>query len=311
MKKSIILSFLIYFFSVVFIIFVVPFLSDKLANISLVHSSTLYEVYHDTNTDNKSTDFSKTETTNYGVTEYLDEGKEIETPFIQKIKTTKPLVSIVIDDYGYFVDNTVISSLSSDMPITVAIIPFQDHSKEIFSLAKKYDKEVIVHMPMEALNHKLNVEPYISSRMSDGEIIELLDKAFREIDGVGLNNHMGSLATSDERVMNVLLKYLSSRGKIFLDSFTTVRSVASKVAKQKGLSILVRDVFIDNSSSEYYILSQLDKVASVAYKKGYCVAIGHIKPNTINILLRWYQENKENFNFVTLSQMEKSISQLQ
>jgi polysaccharide deacetylase 2 family uncharacterized protein YibQ len=305
MKKSIIVSSLIYLFSIAFIIFIIPLLSEKIAKSSLTQSSTIYEIYHELDTK------SSQQTQQEEPTEYLEEGEEKQPEPTKRLKTSKPFVSIVIDDYGYFVNETVTLSLTSEIPITVAIIPFQEYSKDIFSLAKKYNKEVIVHMPMETIKKKLNIKPYISTKMSDNEIIKLLDEAFNEIDGIGLNNHMGSLATADERVMTTVLRYLSSRGKIFLDSLTTINSVTPRVAKQYGIHILVRDVFIDNNSSEYYILSQLERVKEVATKKGYCIAIGHIRPNTISTLLKWYEENKENFNFVSLSYIKNFISQIQ
>jgi polysaccharide deacetylase 2 family uncharacterized protein YibQ len=305
MKKSIIVSSLIYLFSIAFIIFIIPLLSEKIAKSSLTQSSTIYEIYHELDTK------SSQQTQQEEPTEYLEEGEEKQPESTKKLKTSKPFVSIVIDDYGYFVNDTVTLSLTSEIPITVAIIPFQEYSKDIFSLAKKYNKEVIVHMPMETIKKKLNIKPYISTKMSDNEIIKLLDEAFNEIDGIGLNNHMGSLATADERVMTTVLRYLSSRGKIFLDSLTTINSVTPRVAKQYGIHILVRDVFIDNNSSEYYILSQLERVKEVATQKGYCIAIGHIRPNTISTLLKWYEENKENFNFVSLSYIKNVISQIQ
>jgi uncharacterized protein len=305
MKKSIIVSSLIYLFSIAFIIFIIPLLSEKIAKSSLTQSSTIYEIYHELDTK------SSQQTQQEEPTEYLEEGEEKQPKPTKRLKTSKPFVSIVIDDYGYFVNDTVTLSLTSEIPITVAIIPFQEYSKDIFSLAKKYNKEVIVHMPMETIKKKLNIKPYISTKMSDNEIIKLLDEAFNEIDGIGLNNHMGSLATADERVMTTVLRYLSSRGKIFLDSLTTINSVTPRVAKQYGIHILVRDVFIDNNSSEYYILSQLERVKEVATKKGYCIAIGHIRPNTISTLLKWYEENKENFNFVSLSYIKNVISQIQ
>jgi len=52
-------------------------------------------------------------------------------------------------------------------------------------------------------------------------------------------------------------------------------------------------------------------VKEVATKKGYCIAIGHIRPKTISTLLKWYEENKENFNFVSLSYIKNVISQIQ
>ena len=60
---------------------------------------------------------------------------------------------------------------------------------------------------------------------------------------VGVNNHMGSLGTTNVELMKIVLGELKTRGLFFLDSQTTTDSVAYEVAVQLGVPALKRDVF--------------------------------------------------------------------
>ena len=45
-----------------------------------------------------------------------------------------------------------------------------------------------------------------------------------------------------------------------------------------------RDVFLDNELDEEKIKTQLLKLADVSEKKGIAIGIGHVKPQTLNVL---------------------------
>lgn len=67
---------------------------------------------------------------------------------------------------------------------------------------------------------------------------------------IGLNNHMGSGATSDSATMQHLMKVLKENTLFFLDSLdskTIGSSVAAKTARQFGINTLERDIFLDDS----------------------------------------------------------------
>lgn len=47
----------------------------------------------------------------------------------------------------------------------------------------------------------------------------------------GVNAHMGSKATADEGLMRIVLEEVKERGLYFVDSYTTDKSVVTKVAQ--------------------------------------------------------------------------------
>ena len=59
----------------------------------------------------------------------------------------------------------------------------------------------------------------------------------------GLNNHMGSLATTDRRVMENVFRALP-KGMYFIDSRTIGNSVAAEVAHEMKVRTAARNVFL-------------------------------------------------------------------
>ena len=106
-----------------------------------------------------------------------------------------------------------------------------------------------------------------------------------------MNNHMGSKATADEAVMTVVLGYLKSRGKLFIDSRTTAGTAGPKIAESLGMPILQRDVFIDDDVDEDAIVAGFDKGVSEARNKGTAVAIGHVQNRGVVAILRSAEGN--------------------
>ncbi|MGC8766120.1 MAG: divergent polysaccharide deacetylase family protein [Brevinematia bacterium] len=313
MKKEIVISVLIYFSVIITVLLIIPFLSENISKV-FSENKTPYEIYHELGKDNnEETNISNT-LSDYSPTEFME--KEYTIPTEEQIQDIivpkgKPMITLVIDDYGYSLEEPVITSITSSIPITVAIIPFLKYSKTINNLAKMYNKEVIIHLPMEAYKLKIKDTPYIKKGQDSTEIIRILEKATQELEGVGMNNHMGSEATEDPEVMETIIRFLKRKNLFFLDSLTTPNSVGYKKAKEMGLVPLKRDVFLDNYPSQYYIEDQLRMVEKVATKKGYCIAIGHIRENTIKTLMKWYQDNKSNYRFTTLKNLYEELTKLE
>jgi uncharacterized protein len=78
---------------------------------------------------------------------------------------------------------------------------------------------------------------------------------------------------------------LRQRGLFFVDSRTTVDTVAYIAAERDGVSATFRSAqFLDDVESRAAILAQLDRAAADAKRKGWAVTIGHPHPATIAAL---------------------------
>jgi polysaccharide deacetylase 2 family uncharacterized protein YibQ len=104
---------------------------------------------------------------------------------------------------------------------------------------------------------------------------------------VGINNHMGSKATSDPVAMAEVMKVLKKRGMLFLDSRTAGTTVAENEAIKAGIPALRRDVFLDHDPSPIAVRAALLQLEKVAQQQGFAVAIGHPKDSTIGALAEW------------------------
>ena len=159
---------------------------------------------------------------------------------------TATSIAIVIDDVGYSLGQLE-EFLSFPGPITFSVLPNLQFSSESARLIFAAGKEMILHLPMEAMNGNDPGPGAIRSGQNDREIRRLLDASFSQVpQATGMNNHMGSKATADEGVMEVVMDYLQSNGRFFLDSRTTAASVGSATARDYGVPYLERDVFLDN-----------------------------------------------------------------
>ena len=97
----------------------------------------------------------------------------------------------------------------------------------------------------------------------------------------GVNNHEGSRATQDPRVMGDIADVLAHDGRFFIDSRTSGASVGESVARSRGVPSASRSVFLDNVDSEAAVEAQLMVAARDAKANGSAIAIGHPRPATL------------------------------
>ena len=119
---------------------------------------------------------------------------------------------------------------------------------------------------------------------------------------VGINNHMGSDFTTWERGMSVVMQEIKARGLLYLDSLTSAKSVAKKTALANGLSVLTRDVFLDNETDLDRIRSRLSELEAISRRRGYAIGIGHPYDQTIEALSEWSKNlESRGFKLIALS----------
>jgi len=203
----------------------------------------------------------------------------------------KGRIAIVIDDWGYSLNNAhYLQDIKA--PITVAVLPGLPYSKTISRIARENGKQVILHLPLESKANKHPEKNTIYCSMSESEITAKFNQALRSVPGIsGVNNHQGSKATEDYRVMGIILPEVKRKNLFFLDSRTTDKSVCGGIAKKSGTRYAKKDVFLDLPSPalkdeklKVYIKRQLIKLCQIALKRGYAVAIGHDRKDTLEVL---------------------------
>ena len=124
----------------------------------------------------------------------------------EKEPAFKGRIAIIIDDFGYRNDFVTDGFLALDANLTYAVIPGHEHSYFFSEKAKTAGFEVIVHMPMENTGKTHGEEEFVLKTDMDVGIIERrVRSAFNQIPvAVGMNNHQGSKASADQRVLSLI-----------------------------------------------------------------------------------------------------------
>lgn len=211
-----------------------------------------------------------------------------EKPPIAKPVQIGGKVAIIIDDMGLDVKRSK-QVVDFDVPLTLAYLPYAESLLSQTKGAHAAGHELMIHMPMEPINPKLNIGTIgIKAAMSPDNVDNELSKAFAAFPGyVGVNNHMGSLVTQDKKLMAQVMKRLKNKGLYFIDSRTIKTSVAARMAKTYGLKTAVRDVFLDHVESDAFVDEAFEKVLQALKRKGTAIVIGHPKSVTIRGMQRW------------------------
>jgi polysaccharide deacetylase 2 family uncharacterized protein YibQ len=166
----------------------------------------------------------------------------------------------------------------------------------------------MLHLPMEPLSSGEQSEAStITTAMSDQEIRDMTAKAIQAVPGIiGVNNHQGSKATADRRVMKAVMGVLKAHNLFFIDSRTSSQSIAFDAARQAGLRSGSNEIFLDGRSDVDYIKGQLWAAARMAARDGTAIAIGHARPNTVIALREAIPEvEAAGIKFIFVSQLVK------
>ena len=123
----------------------------------------------------------------------------------------------------------------------------------------------------------------VTTAMTDDQIVSQVQQDLAQVPlAKGVNNHEGSKASADTRVMHAVIQTIAQHGDLFfIDSRTNSKSVGESVASAQGVPTAGRDVFLDNKADVAYSEAQLREAAAIARRNGSAIAIGHPRPTTL------------------------------
>jgi polysaccharide deacetylase 2 family uncharacterized protein YibQ len=223
----------------------------------------------------------------------------------EPVKDTRT-ISIVIDDFGNGMNGTA-EMLKLPVKITAAIMPFMPTTKQDAEEAYRLGHDVIVHMPMEPNKglKKWLGPGALTTDLSDAEVKKRVEDAIRDVPhAIGMNNHMGSKVTADERMMRIVLGVCKEHGLFFLDSRTTYKTVVPKVAAELGVPLVSNDVFLDDVYTVEHISKQIGVLRKHLETHTSCITIGHVGPaglKTAAVLKQSIPGMQQNVQFVKLT----------
>ena len=205
--------------------------------------------------------------------------KKQDLPFLIPPAQNGATLVFVIDDAGMNAEYTK-RYASLPFPLTIAVLPKLLHSKDCAYIVRSSGKELILHQPMQSLNHNIDPGPgKISVDMSFSQISSIINENLAEIGpGVkGLNNHEGSEVTEDVLRIGAVLDVCLENKIYFLDSRTTANTKAPQAALERDMTIFEKSgPYIDNIVSREAMLKEIYKSLEAANKNGSAIVIAHV-----------------------------------
>ncbi len=208
------------------------------------------------------------------------------TPRTRPAPDARGRLAILLDDAGQKLD-VVPAAAALPKEIGFAILPFLPKSAESAEVLYGAGHEIWLHLPMEPENYPANNPGpgAILMSMSTNELRAAVHAAIDNIPhAVGVNNHMGSKVTANLKTMTWIMQEIKARGMAFIDSRTTIRTVAEDAAVGLGVPVNRRHVFLDNERDRAAIRRQLEEAVRRCRLEGEIIAIGHVDPVTIEVL---------------------------
>jgi uncharacterized protein len=176
-------------------------------------------------------------------------------------------------------------------PFSLGIFPHKAYSAQIAREAPSHGLVPMLHLPMES-NNPADLGPVagiVWVRMSDAEIARVVEGDLASAQGVvGVDNHGGSRATPDPRVMRAALTVVKAHGLWFEENRNSPRSVATPVARSLGLRTIQVSSYLDDPPSK--LTDKVRGLIATAKRQGWAVGVGHIATGTPQVVRRLLPE---------------------
>lgn len=195
---------------------------------------------------------------------------------------------IIIDDVATFEHASMIKSLG--LKITPSIFPATKTHPDTPNIARTFEFYMI-HLPMQAKHFDSPEIGTLTINESFESMLEKIKKIRKDFPRAKYtNNHTGSRFTSDFDAMDKAYRALIQQGFVFVDSKTIAQTAVVRAAKKHNQPYISRDIFLDDDPSASAVRRELVAAVNLAKKRGYAIAIGHPKKNTITVI----KESKNN-----------------
>ena len=204
----------------------------------------------------------------------------------KEAQDVRPRIALIIDDMGYH-QQIGRRLLALDLNLTFSFLPKAPYTKKQEEQAWEKGHDVLLHLPMQAHNPAYDPGPgALYLKYSPQRIQALVAEDLKSVPhAIGSNNHMGSRFTENRAAMHEVLAVLKKRGLFFVDSYTTAASTGLDEARKMSIPTARRHVFLDNVQDKKKICRQIDRLVTLAMRKGWAIGIGHPHQATLDALV--------------------------
>ncbi|GAV20096.1 divergent polysaccharide deacetylase [Mariprofundus micogutta] len=211
----------------------------------------------------------------------------IEPQSLQLVPPAERGIALILDDVGYDVP-ALKRMLRLSVPVAISVIPDAPYAGKSAELAHEAGQVVMLHLPMEPSTQKYRDRmsaAFLHEKMSRDALRQTFLNDLAMVPHVeGVNNHMGSHLTQFEEPMRGVMQLCHERGLFFVDSKTSSKSVAAKIAEEVGISWASRQIFLDHDINEQAMLGAWQRARRCVEKNMRCVVIAHPHAETVNFL---------------------------
>ncbi|MEA1651598.1 divergent polysaccharide deacetylase family protein [Nitrospirillum sp. BR 11164] len=203
---------------------------------------------------------------------------------------TRPRIALVMADLGW--SPSALEKVLARMPaaVTLAFAAGAPNLQKAVDQARGDGHEVLLQVPMEPQGFPLN-DPgpgTLLTSLSDEKNVDRLETAMASATGyVGLTNLTGTKFLASHDSLQTVLRQVQRRGLIYVDSWPTTSSQATRIATQLGLPRAVSDVQVDRSPSDAGVAAQLAELERLAKLNGVAVGYAQPYPVTLEGIARW------------------------
>ncbi|ASG19918.1 divergent polysaccharide deacetylase family protein [Nitrospirillum viridazoti] len=209
-------------------------------------------------------------------------------PFPQDDK--RPRIALVMADLGW--SPSALEKVLARMPaaVTLAFAAGAPNLQKAVDQARGDGHEVLLQVPMEPQGFPQN-DPgpgTLLTSLPDEKNVDRLETAMASATGyVGLTNLTGTKFLASHDSLQTVLRQVQRRGLIYVDSWPTTASQATRIATQLGLPRAVSDVQVDRAPSDAGVAAQLAELERLAKLNGVAVGYAQPYPVTLEGIARW------------------------
>jgi hypothetical protein len=205
----------------------------------------------------------------------------------------RPRIALIIGGLGQSSAATEAAIQRLPGAVTLAYTAYARNLPQWVDLSRAAGHEVLLTLPMEPVGYPANDPgPHtLLVSLSEAENRTRLNWLMSRFAGYsGVVNLMGSRFTTEAGPLKPVLDELNKRGLLFIDSRSSLNSVAGKMAGEIKLPRAVNNRFIDTKAARPDIDKRLEELEQIASSEGVAVGIGAPYPVTIERVALWVQQ---------------------
>ncbi|MDA0782345.1 MAG: divergent polysaccharide deacetylase family protein [Rickettsiales bacterium] len=223
---------------------------------------------------------------------------------INKVKlselSNKPIIVVILKGLGLSASTTQ-SAMELPKSVTFGLSPYSATINDWAEKAKKQGREVVLHIPMETKDYRLNDPgPYaLLTQSSKEDNITRLNMLLGLVKGYeAVYSEKEEVFTHTLSSSKPVLQALKNKRKFLIFGGGYADFSLIQLANELEYPLLVNDFILDDDISQDSINAKFKEVEETALEKGYVVVMAHPYPITIRMLERWLPEAEERGFFI-------------